>query len=162
MSNEAIGLDAIGMLPEFVDRLPVSAPPRPTGDLSPVPDIGEFPHKVRVLIAEDDAHLRMVVRMVLENGGYEVSEARNGRDALELIATIPFALVIADMRMPIMTGAEMATQIRANPATANVPILVMSGYADQIECGASAWLRKPFEAAQLIAVAASLIGSGQP
>ena len=98
----------------------------------------------------------------MENGGYEVSEARNGRDALELIATIPFALVIADMRMPIMTGAEMATQIRANPARANVPILVMSGYAVQIECGASAWLRKPFEAAQLIAVAASLIGSGQP
>lgn len=139
----------------------MSAPLSPTGDVSPVPEASEFPHKVRVLIAEDDAHLRMVVRMVLENGGYEVSEAGNGREALELIATVPFALVIADMRMPIMTGAEMATQIRANPATANVPILVMSGYADQTECGASAWLRKPFEAAELLAVAASLIERGQ-
>jgi CheY-like chemotaxis protein len=119
-------------------------------------------HKVRVLIAEDDMHLRTVVRMVLENGGYEVCEARNGREALELLASVPVALVIADMRMPIMTGAEMTARIRSDPATLNVPILIMSGYSDQVDCGASAWLHKPFEANHLLAIAASLIKSGQP
>jgi two-component system, OmpR family, phosphate regulon response regulator PhoB len=99
--------------------------------------------------------------MVLENAGYEVSEVRNGREALELLATVSVALVIADMRMPIMTGAEMAVRIRSDPATLNVPILIMSGYADQVDCGASAWLHKPFEANHLLTVAGSLIKAGQ-
>lgn len=140
------------MLPELVDSPMETAPLKPTRHGSPL----------RVLIAEDDTHLRMVVRMVLESGGYEVSEARNGREALELIARIPFALVIADMSMPIMTGAEMAIQLRSDPATANLPILVMSGFAEQAECGASAWIRKPFDADQLLAATASMLKSGQP
>ena len=129
-----------------------------------LPDLesGESATKVRVLIAEDDPHLRTVVRMVLETGGYDVTEARSGREALELMATSSFALVIADMRMPIMTGAEMATRIRSDPSTADVPVLVLSGYMEQTECGVSAWLRKPFEASRLLAVAASLIRSSQP
>jgi CheY-like chemotaxis protein len=60
-----------------------------------------------------------------------------------------------------MNAAEMAARIRSDAATADVPVLIVSGYAET-ECGASAWLRKPFEAAELLAMAASLIRSGQP
>jgi CheY-like chemotaxis protein len=140
----------------------VPAPDKARSERSPTLEAEEVFHKLRILIVEDDNHLRTVVRMVLENGGYEVSEASNGREALELMATVPVALVIADMKMPIMTGAEMAVRIRSDPATLNVPILIMSGYADQVDCGASAWLHKPFEANHLLAIAASLIKSGQP
>jgi len=54
----------------------------------------------------------------------------------------------------------MAARIRSDPATLDVPILMLSGYADQADCGASAWLHKPFEANRLLAIAASLIKSG--
>jgi DNA-binding response OmpR family regulator len=116
----------------------------------------------KVLIVEDDVHLRTVVRMVLERDGHEVIEARNGRDGLSVMAATSVSVVIADMRMPITSGAEMVAIIRSDAAMAHTPILLMSGYADRPKCQADAWLQKPFEAADLSAAVRALIAKSSP
>ena len=107
----------------------------------------------RVLIVEDDANLRIVIRMVLERAGYEISEARHGVAALESIAEEMPDLVIADMTMPVMGGVELIDRIQSNPATASLPIVLLSGL--QVDSAVSrlvdAVVLKPFEPADLIA-----------
>jgi CheY-like chemotaxis protein len=107
----------------------------------------------RILIVEDDRDLRFVIRMVVERAGYDVSEARHGVAALESIGAEPPDLVIADLTMPVMSGVELIDQIRSNPATASIPIVLLSGgqvdaaTADRVE----AVVMKPFEPDDLLA-----------
>jgi CheY-like chemotaxis protein len=106
-----------------------------------------------VLVVEDDQNLRVVIRMVLEQAGYEVSEARHGIAALEMLATGMPDLIIADMRMPLMDGAELMARLRSNPTTATIPIVLLSGLpaAPSVSRLADAVVNKPFEPADLLA-----------
>jgi two-component system chemotaxis response regulator CheY len=106
----------------------------------------------RILIVEDDPNLRIVIRMVLERVGYEVTEARHGVAALELIDGGAPDLVIADMRMPVMDGVELMDRIRSKPETATLPIVLLSGLQvdDRAWRLATAVVAKPFEPADLL------------
>jgi CheY-like chemotaxis protein len=106
-----------------------------------------------VLIVEDDQHLRVVIRMILEHAGYDVSEARHGIAALELIENRIPDLVVADMRMPLMNGAELMARLRSNTSTASVPIVLLSGLPPDPDVSdlANAVVAKPFEPADLLA-----------
>lgn len=108
----------------------------------------------RILIVEDDPNLRVVIRMVLERAGYEIAEARHGVDALESIGVQIPDLVVADMTMPVMNGVELIDRIHANPTTASLPIVLLSGM--QVEPAVSrlvnAVVLKPFEPADLVAI----------
>jgi CheY-like chemotaxis protein len=106
-----------------------------------------------VLVVEDDQNLRIVIRMVLENAGYEVSEARHGIAALELIETRKPDVVVADMRMPLMDGAELIARLRSSPGNASLPIVLLTGLSAGPEVSqlADAVLAKPFEPADLLA-----------
>ena len=107
----------------------------------------------RILIVEDDANLRLVIRMVLERAGYEVAEARHGADALESIAVTFPDLVIADMTMPVMNGVELIERIQADAATAALPIVLLSGLQvdSTISRRVGAVVLKPFEPSDLLA-----------
>ena len=107
----------------------------------------------RILIVEDDLHLRVVLRMVLERAGYEVAEAKNGLDGLESIEKEMPELVIADMTMPVMNGVELVDRIRSNPETASIPIVLLSGReVDPLAAKlVTAVVTKPFEPADLLA-----------
>jgi CheY-like chemotaxis protein len=107
----------------------------------------------RILIVEDDPHLRVVIRMVLERAGYDVAEARHGVAALESIEKDPPDLVVADMRMPVMDGVELMDRIRSNSGTASLPIVLLSGLQVDEPAGrlANAVVAKPFEPADLLA-----------
>jgi CheY-like chemotaxis protein len=107
----------------------------------------------RILVVEDDANLRVVIRMVLERAGYEIDEARHGAAALDSIRIESPDLVIADMTMPVMGGVELIDRIQSNPATASIPIVLLSGrQVDSAVAGlVSAVVLKPFEPADLIA-----------
>ena len=111
-----------------------------------------------ILVAEDDANLRVVIRMVLEREGYLVVEARNGADAITAMegGRLP-GLVLADARMPIMGGVELVQRIRANPRTASIPVILLSGFSNVGESGADAVIVKPFDPARLVDVVRGLL-----
>ena len=91
--------------------------------------------------------------MVVERAGYDVAEARDGVAALESIGAEPPDLVIADLTMPVMSGVELIDRIRSNPATASIPIVLLSGR--QVDAATServdAVVMKPFEPEDLLA-----------
>jgi CheY-like chemotaxis protein len=115
----------------------------------------------QILIVENDGDLRTVVRMLLEREGYSVIDARGGTEALLLAEEHRFDLVIADLRMPIMSGHELARRLRSNVRTATVPVLFVTGDSnfEVAEAEANTLLRKPFEVDELIKRVASLIAA---
>jgi CheY-like chemotaxis protein len=116
---------------------------------------------MKVLIVEDDQSLRVVIRMILENAGYEVSEARNGRAALESIESGVPGVILADMRMPIMNGVELVDHLRSDPRTASIPVVLMSGLLTDSDGSsvADAIVAKPFEPADLLGTITRLLGA---
>ena len=116
---------------------------------------------------EDDQSLRVVIRMVLEQASYEVLEARHGAAALELMEGELPDLVVADLRMPLMSGVELIGRLRSNPKTASVPIVLLSGLLPDPEVTrlADAVVAKPFEPADLLAAISGSLntrGGDQP
>jgi CheY-like chemotaxis protein len=101
-----------------------------------------------ILVVEDDPDLLALVEMILVDAGYPVRTAREGRSALACCADEMPALVLLDMRMPVMNGWEFAREFRARYGRA-APIVVVTAAenarARAEEIGAEGWLAKPFE-----------------
>ena len=117
----------------------------------------------RLLVVDDEPNLLRAVEACLRAEGFEVVTARSGREALLSIAqTIP-DLIVSDIRMPGMSGYELAQQLRASPRTALVPLVFLTAKgekADRIEgfrAGVDAYLTKPFEPDELVAVIKSIL-----
>ena len=126
-------------------------------DASPVLD-PEFTHKpLRVLICEDEPLTLTVMRKRVQQGGYEVKTATNGRDGLELFDTFRPDLVISDWMMPEMDGVEFCSRLRELPEGKNVYfILLTSRYTDDdkvsaLDTGADEYLVKPINGPELMA-----------
>ncbi len=115
----------------------------------------------QVLIVDDDPTIRSMMRLMLEGAGYETHEAPHGAIALERIARSRPDLVLTNIMMPVVDGISLVRQLRANPITAALPILVISGLPDAAALvgQASAMLLKPFVQDQLLAMVSSLIGA---
>jgi CheY-like chemotaxis protein len=109
--------------------------------------------KGAILFVDDDPELRMLVQLVLEERGYPVFTAANGRDAIDLLKTIPAPrLVISDLQMPIMDGWEFVRRIKDGPVLASVPVLVQSSADRTPPLGIIGLLRKPIDLAALMAM----------
>ncbi|MGA7295024.1 MAG: response regulator [Terriglobales bacterium] len=99
----------------------------------------------------------------MRKAGYEVVEAVDGKDGLGKVGVGKFDLIITDLNMPNMDGIQMITAIRKLPATAFVPILMLTteSQAEKKDAGrkagATGWIVKPFDAEQLIAVSQKLV-----
>lgn len=113
----------------------------------------------RILVAEDDASLVKMLRFRLEHEGFVVFVARDGEEAIrEVRVDGPIDLLLLDVKMPGLDGYTVCRRLRSEPATARVPILIMSGTAIQvremadrcIEVGANGWIQKPFVAKDLM------------
>ena len=89
--------------------------------------------------------MRFLVRVTLEGAGYDVVEANHGVAALELAKQSPLDLVVTDLMMPIMGGRELIDRLRSDPATASIPILVLSANGNLRVGDADAALGKPFD-----------------
>jgi signal transduction histidine kinase len=90
-----------------------------------------------ILIADDNPIDRILMRTLLERGGFQVTEAENGIAALALFEREPPALVVADIIMPNMSGLDFCRAIRANPQHVDIPILLASGLREQDAIGAA-------------------------
>lgn len=105
-----------------------------------------------VLVVEDDADLRAAVADILEDAGFEVHVAENGRDALDALGHMGRrpCLVLLDLMMPVMDGFTLMARFRQDPALRQVPVVVFSASLNEPPEGASAMLRKPFEIPALL------------
>ena len=108
----------------------------------------------QVLIIDDDPHIRDVVCFALEQSGFEVRQAGNGRQGLELFNFQAPDLIILDIMMPEMEGTEVCREIRK---TSRVPILFLSAKDDEVdrilglELGGDDYVAKPFSPRELVA-----------
>jgi DNA-binding response OmpR family regulator len=108
-----------------------------------------------VLVVDDEPDLRMIFRLSLEGEGFEVREAADGAEGLELLAAEPPDILILDVMMPGMDGFEVLTAMRQRglaPATRTVLATCRTSERDHLrgwELGADEYLTKPFEADEL-------------
>ena len=107
------------------------------------------------MIIEDDPEIRGIVRTLLTNEGFQVEESDNGRSALERVFLMKPDLVLVDLHLPGLDGAEICKRIRAGRL--NTPIIVISAAKEEfdrvllLELGADDFLVKPFGARELLA-----------
>jgi two-component system chemotaxis response regulator CheY len=106
---------------------------------------------MRVLVVDDSRAMRMILKSVLAELKYEITEAGNGREALEKVAASgPFGLALVDWNMPEMNGYEFVQNVRRDHANDAMKILMvtteveMSQVAKALEAGANEYLMKPF------------------
>jgi CheY-like chemotaxis protein len=111
-----------------------------------------------ILVADDEVHIVQVVAIKLRNNGYTVVTAPNGTEALAVMQDTPCDAVITDFQMPGMNGIELVEKLRSNPATASIPVIMLTarGFAidgDQKETlGIAHCLSKPFSPRELLMV----------
>jgi two-component system KDP operon response regulator KdpE len=107
-----------------------------------------------VLIVEDDADTRRLLRTTIEHGGYDALEAPSGTAALATVRATPVDLTLLDLGLPDMDGANLITSIRS---ASDVPIIVLSGCAlheakiDALDRGANDYVTKPFAPTEVLA-----------
>jgi CheY-like chemotaxis protein len=110
----------------------------------------------RILIVDDEPDLRYILHRIFERAGHDVVEAGHGEAALDSVRASPPDLVVTDMMMPVMGGADLIGRLRADPATAQIPILAATG-DPRLAKGADAVLSKPYQPQQLLAAANMLL-----
>lgn len=108
-----------------------------------------------VLLVEDTDDLRELFATALEAAGYIVLQAQNGRAALDLLTALPGrpSAIVVDVMMPVMSGPELISLVRAEPRFAAVPIIVITALPSRESReldGAACVLWKPFAPAQLV------------
>ncbi|TFV95476.1 response regulator [Oxalobacteraceae bacterium OM1] len=91
----------------------------------------------RILIVDDEMDITAVYSMLFELNGFAVTTAANGRQAFDLIGQERPDIVLSDCMMPVMDGIELARLLRSDPATAGIPIILMSALPDPDKLGTS-------------------------
>lgn len=109
-----------------------------------------------LLIVDDSASMRQMVSFTLQDAGYDVIAAANGKDALAKIENKQIAMVITDLNMPEMDGIELIRNLRALPGFKFTPIVMLTTESQAAkkmagkQAGASGWIVKPFKPEQLL------------
>lgn len=118
-----------------------------------------------IVLVDDDTDTRELVAELLEDEGYAVTTAQNGADALSKLTESPMPrLIILDLNMPELNGAEFAHQLLLEPTFGRVPVLVVSGSPTGRQqaalLGADAFLEKPVQPADLLEQVSYLLEQG--
>ncbi len=110
-----------------------------------------------ILIVDDSESIREVVRFTLENAGYAVLVAADGKDALKFLDGREIDLLITDLHMPEMDGIELIKNVRNDDSYKRIPILFLTTESQKEKkmeaktAGATGWIIKPFVPAKLLA-----------
>lgn len=116
----------------------------------------------RILIAEDDADLRILVAYALEDEGYLVLRASDGAEALAIAERERPDLILSDVMMPRLSGLELAAALHARENGQTPPILLMSANRPRGLPGRVAFLPKPFDLPELLRRVAALLHETPP
>lgn len=110
-----------------------------------------------VLLVEDSNSARKMISQLLARQGYKVTVAVDGEQALEILPKITPDLVLLDIVMPKMNGYELCRQIKSNPQTQDLPVVICSAKSEEfdrywgIKQGADAYIAKPFKEKEFVA-----------
>ncbi len=110
----------------------------------------------KVLVVDDEEVIRRFLRIYLTKWGYEVKEASDGEQGLEQLGCEGFDFLILDILMPNMDGWQVLKEVKSNPKTKDIPVIVLTAKNEDsdmfkgYELGASYYLTKPFTKAQLL------------
>ena len=116
-----------------------------------------------ILVADDDPDILSIVSMSLETQGYTVYKATNGREAVDLAKQHHPDLVLMDMMMPVVSGYEAVTELKADAATRDITIVGLSAKAmatdmeRATDVGIDGYITKPFRIAQVLTVVESYL-----
>jgi len=117
--------------------------------------------KKLILLVDDDPDFVEAVRVIVENGGYEVAVAYDGQEGLEAVAERTPDLIVLDVMMPVMNGHEACAKLKGDEATASIPIILLTAVADRVttstythrdmlESEAEDYMPKPVEPNELL------------
>lgn len=112
--------------------------------------------KPTLLIIEDNEQNLYLMRYLLENNGFEVASARDGRRGVEMASELKPDLILLDIQLPVMDGYAVAAAIRRDPSLAGIPIIAVTSFAmlgDREKClaaGATDYLEKPIDPGALV------------
>jgi two-component system chemotaxis response regulator CheY len=116
-----------------------------------------------ILVVDDSASLRQVVKIALSGAGYEVCEAEDGQKALNMLDGRKIHLVVSDVNMPIMDGITFVKELKAKPTYRFTPVIMLTTESQEDKklagqaAGAKAWIVKPFKPEQMLNAVAKLI-----
>jgi CheY-like chemotaxis protein len=112
--------------------------------------------EITVLIIDDEIHIRRLTSRVLELAGYQVVEAASGTQALRIIEETQPDVITCDISMPGLSGFEVLEAIKSRPATAKIPVIMLTAIGQEEDAaratalGAADFLTKPFSSANLV------------
>lgn len=110
----------------------------------------------KILAVDDERHIVRLVEVNLQRAGYEVVTAYDGREALEKVKAENPDLVVLDVMMPYMDGFEVLKHLKADPATAEIPVIMLTAKAQDADVfrgwqsGVDCYLTKPFNPMELL------------
>jgi CheY-like chemotaxis protein len=122
--------------------------------------------RARVLVVDDSATIRSLIALNLWLAGYDVTEARDGQECLDLIATVRPDVITLDVAMPGLDGFATVGRLRSDSETSAIPIVLVTARAQAPDLqrgtalGVEAYITKPFEPAELVEVVRSLASTG--
>jgi DNA-binding response OmpR family regulator len=118
-----------------------------------------------VLLIEDEANIAEAIRFILTRDGWQVSVLADGRGAESALRARPADLVILDLMLPGRSGLEVLSALRADPATADLPVMMLTAKGQGRDreaaerAGANLFMAKPFSNAEIVAAARALVGA---
>ena len=110
----------------------------------------------KILAVDDEKHIVRLVQVNLERAGYEVVTANDGKEALEKVASENPDLLVLDVMMPYMDGFEVLQNLRRNPGTRDIPVIMLTAKAQDADVfkgwqsGVDCYLTKPFNPMELL------------
>ncbi len=122
----------------------------------------------KILAVDDENDVLLVVKTALETEGYEVVTAGSGPEALEKLAMQQPDLVVLDVMMPGMSGFQVLEKIRANPDSARIPVIMLTGLSDKAKIrealggGTAYYIIKPFEFQDLLSKVSIALNPANP
>ena len=117
----------------------------------------------KILVVDDDPYILMSLEFLMKKGGYEVSIARNGAEALDLIDTTRPDLVLLDIMMPDVDGYSICRHIKSTPALAQIIVVFLSAKTREadirkgLELGAAKYISKPFSTREMMSEIKALL-----
>lgn len=117
-----------------------------------------------ILAVDDSASMRQMVTFTLKGAGYDVEEACDGSEALNIAKTKRFDLVLSDVNMPVMDGIQLVTELRKLSEYKFIPVLMLTteSAGDKKnagkQAGATGWIVKPFNPEQLLNTIKKVLG----